>query len=541
MTDVFVKSGEKDYNGLPRKILIRGEAGSGKSTFSKKLVHEWTKLDADNVGNITHLSTFDLVFYIDCALLNEPECLAKQSLDDAILFNMIYQYIRQQLLLKYPIAVIREICNKYKILFVIDGFEELRLGQDLINKFSGNSDYDFTIVLTSRTVDGLQYRKYNKILTLVPWSTEQLDIFFATQSSIDNRGGSIANKYNLPSMLGTPLMAWFYYFLQLHNFKDLSKRTQTILYVNIIDDIKRLTARKLGNTDSERETYLNDINHTVNELQRRAYQCVCRNENYFMQLGNDESENKFLDFSLKVGLVCLMKDRSGTTEQKKYQFIHRSIMEFLAAKYLSISGSVVIDEKLDAIRDIEKHEQLLIFLCGLDREKEHITTLFKKYIPKVVNSFDERSHFALQCFAEIEMESETVDHLWWDGHVDGCLTLRNLECLPYCSLGINRLIITSALRYNLKKLTMEYYAEPDSTHMLGSVEILKEIIEKAQKNYLLIDGNHNMEAWLHIGKCYEESILHKITLNKLVSYYSSSILPCHYLCQSFIYNSVDMP
>ena len=121
-TDLF--TGEKDGN-IPKRILVQGETGIGKSTFVKKLAVDWAEQKDDA------LKKFKLVLALP--LRNVYTC---KTLDDIISFSQLFPKDEETStddLLSY----IRD--NQEKVLLVFDGYDEYRTGTEAETQFGSRS------------------------------------------------------------------------------------------------------------------------------------------------------------------------------------------------------------------------------------------------------------------------------------------------------------------------------------------------------------------------------------------------------------------
>ncbi|XP_070550190.1 protein NLRC5-like [Ptychodera flava] len=84
--DIFSSKKDEENRTTPKRVLIEGDPGYGKSTFCKQLVYDWAK------GNVEYLNCFKLMFHFE--LRDLLHCDA-QNIQDAI-FNQLLKAVRDE-------------------------------------------------------------------------------------------------------------------------------------------------------------------------------------------------------------------------------------------------------------------------------------------------------------------------------------------------------------------------------------------------------------------------------------------------------------
>ncbi|XP_031418812.1 NACHT, LRR and PYD domains-containing protein 1 homolog [Clupea harengus] len=97
---------------IPRAVLLQGHSGMGKTFTAQKIMHDW-------MSGTLFASTFDAVFHLKCKELNL--CTQEKSLMELLKLESSFQPAMEEVLTKSP----------QRVLFLIDGFDELRFSLDI--------------------------------------------------------------------------------------------------------------------------------------------------------------------------------------------------------------------------------------------------------------------------------------------------------------------------------------------------------------------------------------------------------------------------
>ena len=154
-TELFT---EKTKNGaLPKRILVQGETGIGKTTFIKRLLVDWSNLADAKIDKEQKdaLRKFELVVSINLKKVSKCQTL-KEVISASQLFPKDEEKSVDDLL-----SFMRR--NQEKVLVVFDGYDEYRTGSEAEEKygsrsnspiyeiFHGNILRDCTVLVTTRS------------------------------------------------------------------------------------------------------------------------------------------------------------------------------------------------------------------------------------------------------------------------------------------------------------------------------------------------------------------------------------------------------
>ncbi|XP_073702964.1 NACHT, LRR and PYD domains-containing protein 1 homolog [Garra rufa] len=106
-----------DHHGIsPSAVILQGNSGNGKSFTVQKIVMDWASCDL-------YKERFDIVFHLKCKEINRIS--GRKSLVEILSYNCSLTSDQiSQILQQAP----------EKVLFIIDGFDELRLTQNIYDK-----------------------------------------------------------------------------------------------------------------------------------------------------------------------------------------------------------------------------------------------------------------------------------------------------------------------------------------------------------------------------------------------------------------------
>ena len=475
MNDLLVIGVEKKDVTKPRCILVESVAGGGKSTLCQRVAYQWAK----NCPSIQRLHSFSLVFLIKTNLI---------SIDD----KSIFDYILRELLPGHN--NIADIINNLGLLFIVDGYDELSgntiVIEDLLAKRVCPQS---TVVVTTRDgqtpplqyfsngfrIHGLSSRDVQYFLSKLPRNTENRIL---TKIDLD--------VHPLGSILSTPLFLWFYYLLGEETFKEINGTSRTNLFMRIIDGIQQKAVQRLHKTETH-------CSEAIIELEQLAYNCLCKDKLHFDKYIGELASN--------IGLVKQTKSHLHLRKYTTYTFTHKSLAEYLAARFVSKSHDIIhMLEKIPEVKDRSRRKASLIlyFVCGLTTNNDMLFDVFNTFVPRtIVNSPHHQSHvlhFNLQCIAELP---DILIDTFVKDRIRGKVEMLGHSCTQYCVLGIKRACETNC--YTLEELKMIYKGE-GTINMLGDPINVNAVIRSATKNILGVYGEQSPTLWATLHNYYRE-------------------------------------
>ena len=409
MRTLLVNGVEKMTKTSPRNILIQSVAGGGKSTSCNRLAYLW----ANNSAEIQRLDNFDLVFLIKVNLIQN----ADKSIND---------YIHRELL--PDVDNICDVIKELKMLFIVDGYDELNGNKDVIEHLLSKHVYSqSTVILTTRYGQTPALKYFSNGFGITSLSSDDVQTFL---SKLPRSTDTTLTKINLRThplgaILSTPLFLWFYYLLGEEVFNGVDVSSRTSLFTHIRGGILHKASKRLKKTKSE-------CREAVEMLEELAYKCLCDDKLHF--------DKPLSDLSANIGLVKQSKSHLELESHTIYTFTHKSLAEYLTSRYIVRQTDCRVVELLKKIPEVQNPERrqaslILYFVCGLLTRADYLMSLFKTFLPEVTWD-SHRQHLGLQCCAEMT-ESESLAHVM---RRRVCEEVRcEKECNQYCALGIKRL------------------------------------------------------------------------------------------------------
>ncbi|XP_053405568.1 uncharacterized protein LOC128558985 isoform X1 [Mercenaria mercenaria] len=485
MSDIFNKDGKRI-----RSIYVLGEAGSGKSSFCKSLVHYWCLAHSDEgqsiedeFSGVKEMKKFKFLFYLPLRHYTDKTKI-KEMLEEK------YEHTALKKLLE---------CESRNCLVVLDGLDEWSPPASKCPPERGSLK-EYTVLTTSRPwkiatlgISDNEIRQkivlkgfddktslkglIEKTVPILNKTFEKDRVSSDCEKALENK--SVASLKNTAIMLQQFICLWFddklrtdtsrcaLYTEMLELFFDWHKKKHPDdhLFTELMkksEDLKHVELPRYLIDSEVCKSYI----YIIHEVSRLAYETLFYNTKE-TSLSFDISTFELLKISKEVKSCCLklgilsedkcLSFSASRIRRSIITFVHKSLQEYLAAVYIAIRfeehitpsadsvntdlsghcGQLIKDvfSKCTTLDEILEQENVLVMLCGLEPQ---IALSVSKYIYDIVTT-DKR---VLQHRRTIDNESR---HTYLISTVQKCIfnCIEEMQACIQSNLNLGDIILQS--------------------------------------------------------------------------------------------------
>ena len=405
------------YNNdvLQNRVILLGEAGTGKTTFSKHLTDVWCESSTlPQFADVAVLKQFHYFFYVSCRFANKNE---------SILDMISNQLFDDEKMLKVAIHVLKN--HPEDCFILIDGADEWKgsptseTGKrgDIAGLPGMTGVKDSVILITSRPwrfsalskkTQGLfMCFKINGIEDVEELSyriLEKLDDPDPRQSS--SKFLHQVRETDMDELMKIPLLC----LIALGSWVDNNSfhKSMCINYINMLQSFIRRSKGQGGWPSSENklqhlslnlhdlevkwELQLNELPDLLSKhktLQRYAgiilslgnlaFDLLTRENNQSLvfskavcksYLGADEANDESINVCLALGILSkTVISMHGLKKMESFAFCHKTFQEFFAALWLASKYENEKSNLYECIKNVDdlfNYEMMIVFFCGID-------------------------------------------------------------------------------------------------------------------------------------------------------------------------------
>ena len=405
----------------PSKVLIEGDPGMGKTTYSQKLAYDWANKQSEWDESFPEI---DVLLLLRC---NDIKSSIWKAIEDQILSEDMDKKAKETFF-KY----IKE--NQSKVLLLLDGLDEVDSSKVelLLSLAQGKLLPSCYVVITSRHEVGKKVNRHcDTLWEILGFSKEDSKSFirkyFQDKDHLAEeliealavrpyrrsfRDGPSENR--LADLTKNPLNMALLCSIFEHS-KAVFEESRTRLYIEITLLVLRRYEEKNGLESSEDLTVV--YREDLLLLGRFALDSLCKGELYFEK---GEEDFKFMNF----GFLSLQQVGTTSKPCTRCAFLHKSFQEFFAGFYLAFQ---IINRQNDFVnvltdeRFSKELKEVFFFMSGIIASEskdtgesifismaKHISGLFRASHQKV------KSYMTLACACLHEYDFSLAEWLWED-------------------------------------------------------------------------------------------------------------------------------
>ena len=383
----------------PRRVLIEGQPGMGKTTYCQKIAYDWAKKrkGGETFPDVT------LVLLLKCRDIN---CGLWEAIDDQLLPREVNEEEKERLF-----KFIRG--HQSKVLLVLDGLDELPMDQLLIYKdiIQGRVLPESYIVVTARHEVGVKVRECCHTLLEVEGFTEtDAEEFILRYFKEERLAKTLLEKLDsdvtLQDLTRNPLNTALLCLL-CEDFGGKFPESRTLLYLEIVECVLRRYRLKMKLPETKQDLL---VLYKV-ELKQLGFIAMEGLHNDIMHFSESAFEGFSNDVKSGLGFLSVEAGRSKRRPSQSYAFLHKSFQEFFAALFQCcqlLDGEISVDSLIADCRYFEKFPQVLMFTSGMLAQKcKAAVKAFIAGIATQVNLDGRRLRVALACINECKREGNS--------------------------------------------------------------------------------------------------------------------------------------
>ena len=373
----------------PRTVLVEGDPGMGKTTYSQKLAYDWaTKQEQEEWDE--SFPEIEVLLLLRC---HDIKSDIWEAIEDQILPVDVDDETKESFF-----KFIRE--KQSKVLLVLDGLDEAdpRKLEKYFNLVESKELPDCYIVLTSRHEAGRRIRPYCD----TPWeivgftrkdarryikkyfkgkehlAEKLIETLWPDGSSSGNwSGNSDSDSSDGSGFSDSDSSEWSEFLSDLReltsnplntallcvlfeDFEGVFPANRTELYIEIVLCVLRRYEKKNG-ISSKSKDLISVYKQELVQLGSMALQSLRKGELYF-------EKHEFSNALSKFGFLSIQAGSSKRYPCLRFGFLHKSFQEFFSGFYLAfqiIDGEIDCDSVVTDERYRNELKQVFLFMSGL--------------------------------------------------------------------------------------------------------------------------------------------------------------------------------
>ena len=413
----------------PRKVLIEGDPGMGKTTYLQKLAYDWANKQNEWDASFPEI---EVLLLLRC---NDIKSSIWEAIDEQILSEDIDEKAKETFF-KY----IKE--NQSKVLLLLDGLDEAdpRERDIYLSLLTCKLLPDCHVVITSRHEVGKKVSRYcDNLWEIVGFTKEDSKSFVRKYFQGKDH---LAEKYinyhvdhwyadppdrnfrGLSDLAKNPLNLTLLCCIFEDSQEVYSQSTITRLYIEIVLLVLRRYEEKNGLESNNDQDLISVYREELKLLGRFSLHSLHERKWYF------EKEKDIDNF----GFLSFQQGGTRSKPCTRCVFSHKSFQEFFAGFYLAfqvIDGQIDFAHVLTDERYLKELKNVFLVMSGIIAFKraeivESILISMAEHISGLLRTSHQiaKSYMTLACASIFECDASLVKWKWKDRE-------RRLTCLEY--------------------------------------------------------------------------------------------------------------
>ena len=355
-------NGDEHYPN-PKRIVVYGRPGIGKTTFSKRFAFDWSKQRKEI------LKKFDVVLLIKlrdvCDLKDFRDVLRDSKLlagEEVVSVDDVYKYILD---------------NQEKVLLILDGYDEYFCNGEspVLEIWKGALLTNIHVIITTRQekTDELRAGKQVQFEINGFKSDKQVRAFVRKVLEDEEKVEEFVtylDKRHLRDLAEIPLLLLMLCTVWNENhFEELPKSRAHICQNFVLTLIHHAITKDTKVEEEKDMNVLELYNVELCALGKLAFDALLQNALSFPFGKLPDSIYILSDKFIKFGLFHVLNAATFLRREKHVYFIHKSVQEYLAAFFLKEEllkeASTTCLSEFDSFEKIVKMIEVLRFACEL--------------------------------------------------------------------------------------------------------------------------------------------------------------------------------
>ena len=386
----------------PRRVLIEGQPGMGKTTYCHKIAYDWAK---KRKGGESFPDVI-LVLLLKCRDIN---CGLWEAVDDQLLPREVNEEEKERFF-----KFVRN--HQSKVLLVLDGLDELPSSQLSIYKdiIQGRVLPECYLVVTARHEVGVTVRECcHTLLEVEGFNKTEAKNFIQryfreeedfAEKLLDNLDSDRTLQDLTANPLNTALLC-----LLCEDFRGKLPVSRTLLYLEIVECVLRRYRLKVKSPETDQDLVaLYQVE--LKQLGRIAMEGLHNDSMYFDQSAFQGFSS---DLISGLGFLSVEAGQSKRRPGRSYGFLHKTFQEFFAALYHCgqlLDGQISVDSLIADHRYFDEFQQVLMYTSGILAQKCEVAV--KALITGLATQVSLNNiplEVALACINECKREETTFE------------------------------------------------------------------------------------------------------------------------------------